>query len=49
MRILKELDRQSFKKRFANKQACYEFLVELKWNDGYNCKRCELQVNIKGK
>ena len=49
MRILKELDRQSFKERFANKQACYEFLAELKWNDGYNCKRCESQVYIKGK
>lgn len=49
MRILKELDRQVFKERFANKQACYEFLAELKWNDGYNCKRCKAQVYIKGK
>lgn len=49
MRILKELDRQSFKERFVNKQSCYEFLAELKWNDGYNCKRCDSKVYIKGK
>lgn len=49
MRILKELDRQVFKDRFTCKQDCYEFLEELKWQDGYNCKRCKGSVYIKGK
>lgn len=49
MRILKELDRQSFKERFSSKQDCYEFLAELKWSKGYNCKRCQGTVYIKGK
>lgn len=49
MRILKELDRQVFKDRFFDKQACYEFLAELKWKDGYNCKRCGAQAHTKGK
>ena len=49
MRILKELDRQSFKGRFKNKQDCYDFLAELKWRDGYNCKRCTGSTYIKGK
>jgi transposase-like protein len=49
MRILKELDRQSFKERFTCKQDCYEFLAELKWKDGYSCTRCNESVYIKGK
>jgi len=49
MKILKELDRQVFIERFTNKQDCYEFLAALKWSDGYNCKRCNSSVYIKGK
>jgi len=49
MRILKELDRQVFKDRFTSKEACYEFLAELKWREGYSCKRCESSLYIKGK
>ena len=49
MRILKELDRQVFKTRFTSKQDCYDFLAELKWSNGYNCKRCQGIVYIKGK
>lgn len=49
MKILKELDRQAFKERFTTKQDCYEFLAELKWQEGYNCKRCDANVYIKGK
>ena len=49
MKILKEFDRQVFKDRFTGKKDCYEFLAELKWADGYNCKRCSSDKYIKGK
>ncbi len=49
MKILKELDRQAFKDRFTTKQDCYEFLAEQKWKSGFNCKRCQGDVFIKGK
>lgn len=49
MKILKELDRQVFKERFATKQDCYDFLAELKWSEGYACKRCQGKDYIKGK
>lgn len=49
MRILKELDRQVFKGRFTCKQDCYDFLAELKWQEGYRCKKCESNIYIKGK
>lgn len=49
MKILKELDRQSFTKRFTTKQDCYEFLAELKWSNSYNCKLCNSSTYTKGK
>jgi len=49
MRILKELDRQTFKDRFTTKDDCYNFLAELKWGEGYSCKRCLSDQYIKGK
>ena len=49
MKILKELDRQTFKERFSNKQDCYEFLAEQKWQNGYNCLKCSSNQYIKGK
>ena len=49
MRILKELDRQAFKDRFTSKKECYEFLAEIKWSEGYKCKRCKSEEYIKGK
>lgn len=49
MRILKSIDKQTFKNRFATKKDCYNFLAELKWSDGYSCKRCGYHVFIKGK
>lgn len=49
MRILKELDRQVFESRFGDNSSCYEFLAELKWPEGYHCRRCAGTVYIKGK
>ena len=49
MKILKELDRQSFKERFTTKKDCYDFLAALKWEEGYSCKRCKSIKYIKGK
>ena len=49
MKILKELDRQSFKGRFETKKDCYSYLADIKWADGYSCKRCKSEKYIKGK
>ena len=49
MKILKELDRQAFTERFTIKQDCYQFLAELKWADGYACKKCGSTAHTKGK
>jgi len=49
MKILKEIDNQSFRDKFESKIACYEFLAELKWKNGYKCTRCSSVSFIKGK
>lgn len=46
---MKELSRQQFKERFTTKQDCYSFLADLKWPDGYSCRRCHGTAYIKGK
>jgi transposase-like protein len=40
MKILKELDRDTFKSRFGTKLLCYQFLADQKWSSGYNCIKC---------
>lgn len=48
MKLLK-FDRKSFEKRFGSKTDCYSYLAELKWSDGYECRRCKATKYIKGK
>ncbi len=40
IKILKELDRQTFKDKFQTQEDCHRFLAELKWSSGYSCNRC---------
>jgi hypothetical protein len=35
-----ELDDKRLEELFHNEEKCYEFLAELKWNDGYSCRKC---------
>ena len=30
-----------FEKRFASEEACLEYIVELRWPDGFRCPRCQ--------
>ena len=49
MKILKEIDIQTFTDKFGTKDQCYQYLSDYKWGDGYTCKRCSSEVHIKGK
>lgn len=49
MKILKELDRDSFKSRFGTKRACYQYLADQKWANGYFCKKCNHNKHTRGK
>lgn len=35
-----EVDFEEFSKIYPDKEACYNFLAELKWSNGYHCRRC---------
>lgn len=35
-----EVDFEEFSKIYPDKESCYEFLAELKWANGYHCKKC---------
>jgi len=49
MKLLKELDRETFQSQFGTKDQCYEYLANEKWTDGYSCSRCGHKDYIKGK
>jgi hypothetical protein len=36
----KELSEDQIKELFQNEEKCYEFLAELKWSDGFICRKC---------
>jgi hypothetical protein len=48
MKILKELDRDTFKSRFGTKSLCYQFLSDQKWSSGYNCIKCDHNKYSRG-
>ncbi|MCP3953773.1 MAG: transposase [Desulfobacterales bacterium] len=29
-----------FDKRFSTEQACRDYLIDMKWPDGFNCPKC---------
>lgn len=38
-----------FSEHFKTEEQCYQYLVAIKWKDGYRCKRCGHAISIKGK
>ena len=49
MKILKELDRDTFTSRFGTKRACFQYLADQKWENGYFCKKFKHTKHTRGK
>lgn len=49
MRLLKELSRKEFRKKFGTKEQCMAYLSQQKWADGYKCRKCSSEHYIAGK
>lgn len=49
MKIDKRLSRAVFTAKFSKEDACYEYLSDVKWELGYNCKRCRYTKFCSGK
>jgi hypothetical protein len=47
--MVEEVDFEEFKKIFPNRDSCYKFLYELKWDKGFTCKRCHHTRWCQGK
>ena len=45
----KSISIDEFKKIFPSEDTCYQYLVALKWNKGYECKKCENKIASNGK
>jgi two-component system, sensor histidine kinase LadS len=48
-RLLKAISLEEFIKSFPEETACYRFIEELKWSDGYKCRKCGNEKFMKGK
>lgn len=44
----KSLSIFEFQKRFPDDRSCYEYLADMKWKDGYFCKKCNHNHYCKG-
>ena len=38
--IFRGLNSIKFNQRFKQEEDCLRYLAEVKWSDGYNCRRC---------
>jgi len=45
----KELSKEQLDELFSNDEKCYEFLAELKWKDGFTCRKCGNNNFCEGK
>ena len=46
---LREVNLDEFKKIYPNDEACFLYLSQLKWKDGFACKKCDNPKSAKGK
>jgi len=44
-----ELDDERLEELFSSDEKCYEFLAEIKWNDGFTCRKCGNTNYCQGK
>jgi two-component system, sensor histidine kinase LadS len=44
-----ELDDNKLEELFTSDDKCYEFLAELKWADGFRCRKCDNTNYCQGK
>lgn len=45
----RELDMNQFTTLFKDAQECYQYLADLKWSQGFNCKKCHYTKYCEGK
>ncbi|MBC7451388.1 MAG: transposase [Cytophagales bacterium] len=46
--VLKEINFEEFKQVYPNESACFHLLEEIKWENGYKCRKCDSVKYNKG-
>jgi two-component system, sensor histidine kinase LadS len=46
--MLHQIDFIEFSKSYPDKEACYKFLADLKWTNGYKCRKCGHEKYCQG-
>jgi hypothetical protein len=44
-----DLDEKSLEELFSSDEKCYEFLAEIKWSNGFTCRKCGNENYCQGK
>lgn len=47
--MFKGMNAIEFSKKFQTNEDCYQYLIEIKWRNGFQCSRCGCNKNYKGK
>jgi hypothetical protein len=47
--MVEEVDFDEFSKIFPSEESCYRYLSELKWDNGYTCRKCQHTRFCEGK
>ncbi|WP_236652795.1 7TM diverse intracellular signaling domain-containing protein [Chitinophaga vietnamensis] len=42
------VDFEEFSKTYPDKESCFRFLADLKWNEGYSCRKCSNEQYFNG-
>ncbi|NLR90327.1 7TM diverse intracellular signaling domain-containing protein [Flammeovirga agarivorans] len=46
--LMQEVTLEEFENMFPTDESCYDYLEEIKWKNGYNCKKCGNELYAKG-
>lgn len=49
MKTVRGLSRREFDNRFGTNEKCKAYLYDLKWKEGYSCKKCKSKSSVQGK
>ncbi len=44
-----ELDFEEFSQKYPDRDSCYKFLADMKWENGYSCVKCSNETYCNGK
>ena len=47
--MFKSINAIEFNRRFIDNESCYQYLMNRKWGEGFNCSFCGCKESIRGR